>query len=120
MTFLQYKLYNKNFIFLKNNKKRNIIIKIIIISFLSHNYDKESISTTTKNIYTKVKSKAIELYYNISDRLCSNHEDLCETAKDEFQKIKNTLKLSWDLIKDIGGDGLESMKKWYESFRESY
>ncbi len=81
---------------------------------------KESISTTSKNIYTKVKSKAVELYYNISNKLCTNHEDLCETAKEDFQKIKNALKLSWDLIKDIGGDGLESMKKWYESFRESY
>lgn len=81
---------------------------------------KEKISTTAKNIYTKVKSKAVELYYNLTTKICSNNENLCTTAREEFQKIKDALKITWEYLKDLGGDGLEGLKQWYESFRGAY
>ena len=113
----------KKFSDLKESAKLKIIKAALYLDNKIDKYFpdyKESISTKSKDIYTKVKSKSVELYYKLSDKLCSNHEDLCDTAREEFQKIKTTLKLSIDLIKDIGGDGIDSLKKWYESFRESY
>ena len=113
----------KKFSDLKESAKLKIIKAALYLDNKIDKYFpdyKESISTKSKDIYTKVKSKSVELYYKLSDKLCSNHEDLCDTAREEFQKLKTSLKLSIDLIKDIGGDGIDSLKKWYESFRESY
>ena len=113
----------KKFSDLKESAKLKIIKAALYLDNKIDKYFpdyKESISTKSKDMYTKVKSKSVELYYKLSDKLCSNHEDLCDTAREEFQKLKTTLKLSIDLIKDIGGDGIDSLKKWYESFRESY
>ena len=81
---------------------------------------KEKISTVAKNIYTKVKIKAVELYYSVTTKICNNNEKMCTTAREEFQKMKSVLKISWEYLKDLGADGLEELKKWYESFREAY
>ncbi len=79
---------------------------------------KDTISTTTGKAYNTVKSKIVESYLTITTAICQNNSDLCNSAKQNFAKIKNTFGLTWDLIKDIAGDGLDKLKNWYEIWRE--
>lgn len=113
----------KTFGELKESAKLKIIKAALYLDDKIDNYFpsyKETISTGAKNIYTKVKSKAVELYYSVTTKICSNNEQLCETAREDFQKMKSVLKISWEYIKDLGGDGLQELKEWYESFRVAY
>lgn len=80
---------------------------------------KEKISTTSKKIYTNVKSKAIELYLDISTKVCSNDPDTCYFAKEGLSDLKQSFSLTWGFIKDISGVGLTKLKAWYEVWREA-
>ncbi len=77
---------------------------------------KESISSTSGKIYTNVKKDIVESYLNVTTKVCEYNEDLCITAKNGFQTLKKNFGLTWELIKDIAGDGLDKIKKWYEIF----
>ncbi len=80
---------------------------------------KETISNAANKVYTTVKAKIIEAYLNITTKVCTNNPDLCLTAKEDFQSLKTNFGLTWDLLKDIAGDGLTNLKNWYEIWRES-
>ena len=80
---------------------------------------KESISNTVNKIYTNVKTKIVEAYLNITAKVCTSNPELCAQAKEGFSELKNNFGLTWDLIKDIAGDGLANLKNWYEIWRES-
>lgn len=75
---------------------------------------KESISSTTSKVYTNVKEMIVKTYLELTTTICSKNSELCTTAKEGFNDLKNTFSLSWSLIKDIAGDGLSSLKNWYE------
>lgn len=75
---------------------------------------KESISKTTNKIYTNIKEKIVKTYLELTTVICNKNNELCITAKEGFEDLKNTFSLSWSLIKDIAGDGLSSLKNWYE------
>lgn len=75
---------------------------------------KESISNTTTKIYTNIKEKVVKTYLELTTTICSKNSELCITAKEGFNDLKNTFSLSWALIKDIASDGLSSLKSWYE------
>lgn len=75
---------------------------------------KESISSTTSKVYTNVKEMIVKTYLELTTTICSKNSELCATAKEGFNDLKNTFSLSWALIKDIAGDGLSSLKNWYE------
>lgn len=75
---------------------------------------KESISNTTKKIYTNIKENIISTYLDITTAICANNNDLCTSAKDGFQSLKKNFGLTFDLIKDIAGGGLNNLKNWYE------
>jgi len=75
---------------------------------------KESISKTTNKIYTNIKEKIVKTYLELTTVICNKNNELCITAKEGFKDLKNTFSLSWSLIKDIAGDGLSSLKNWYE------
>ena len=77
---------------------------------------KESISSTTNKIYTNIKNEIVETYLNVAAKVCEKNGEACETAKKEFATIKKNLGLTWSLIKDIAGDGLDKLKSWYEIF----
>lgn len=79
---------------------------------------KESISTTGGKIYTDVKNEAISLYLDVTTSICADNEDLCESAKEGFGKLKTSFSLTWDFIKEAAGTGLEKLKSWYEIWRE--
>lgn len=120
--FYDQPIKGKTFSELKDSAKLKIIKAALYLDSKIDKYFpgyKEKITTTTKNIYTKVKSKAVELYYKVTTRICSNNEKLCISARENFQKIKSALSITWEYLKDLGGDGLDELKKWYESFREA-
>lgn len=75
---------------------------------------KESISGVSNKIYTAAKSEIVETYLNVTAKICENEEALCKTAKSGFATIKKNFGLTWALIKDIAGDGLDNLKNWYE------
>ena len=68
--------------------------------------------------YKEIKSKVIELYVNTNNKVCTNHEQLCIDAKNEFNTLKDTFGLTLDYIKKYGIKGLDKLKEWYEDFRD--
>ena len=80
---------------------------------------KETISNAVSKVYTNIKAKIVEAYLNITTKICTNNPDLCVTAKEDFQSLKTNFGLTWDLLKDIAGDGLTNLKNWYEIWRET-
>lgn len=75
---------------------------------------KESISGTANKIYNNVKSNIVSAYLNITTSICTSNNDLCNSAKEGFQSLKRNFGLTFDLIKDIAGDGITNLKNWYE------
>jgi len=79
---------------------------------------KEKISNTTSKAYNSVKNKLIEIYLDTTTSICESNEDLCITAKSDFQNLKKSFGLTWELIKDIAKDGWQRLVSWYEVWRE--
>ena len=75
---------------------------------------KETISSKTKRAYNNCKVIIITSYLNLTTKICSNNEDLCKSAKDNFNELKIIFDLSWDLINDLANDGLNNVRDWYE------
>ena len=78
---------------------------------------KESISDKANKIYTNVKKEIIESYLNTTIKVCENNTELCNRAKENFNELKSNFNLTWSLIKDIAGDGVDKLKNWYEIFK---
>lgn len=79
---------------------------------------KENISSTGSNIYTNLKAKVLESYLDITSKLCTNEEELCNDAKNGLKNMKESFSITWDFIKEIGGVGIVKLKNWYEVWRE--
>jgi hypothetical protein len=75
---------------------------------------KESVSSKTKRAYKNCKVMIIASYLNLTTKICSNNEDLCKSAKDNFNELKIIFDLTWDLINDLANDGLNNVRDWYE------
>lgn len=75
---------------------------------------KETISSGANKIYTNIKSEILKSYLTLTTSICNSNSDLCTSAKNGFQELKNNFGLTFDLIKDIAGDGLSNLKNWYE------
>lgn len=80
---------------------------------------KDTISTGTKKIYNNVKIYLVELYLNTTTKICNANMDLCQQAKEDFQFMKQSFGITWDLLKSIAGNGLDKLKEWYEIFRSN-
>ena len=78
---------------------------------------KESISSATNKVYTNIKEEIVTTYLNVASKVCTSNSDACEKAKNGFAELKKNFSLTWDLIKDIAGDGLTNLKNWYEIWR---
>lgn len=118
--FYDGEIKGKTFDELSNTAK----IKVLQIAFsIDEKIDKyfpgykDEISTTSKKIYTSVKSKATELYLNITTSICEKDATTCETAKEGLSNLKTNFSLTWDFIKDIGTTGLNKLKEWYEIWK---
>lgn len=73
---------------------------------------KEDFSESYKN----AKSKLIELYLDSTAKYCENNEQVCNQAKADFQDLKKSLNITWDIIKDLTNSGISKLKKWYEIY----
>ena len=106
---------------LKDNTKLKILSVALKIDSKIDSYFpgyKESLSSGVKNIYKDVKAKIVELYVKITTKICTNNPNLCKTAKEDFDSLKNSFGITLDFLKNLGSDSIEKLKKWYEDFRD--
>lgn len=75
---------------------------------------KESISKTTNRVYTGIKNKIIATYLDTTAKICGNNPELCVSAKNDFQSMKTSFGITWDLIKTLASSGTTHLKEWYE------
>lgn len=73
---------------------------------------KEELSSS----YAKAKDNLITLYLNLTSEFCKNNDRICESAKNDFSLLKESLNLSWDVIKNLAKSGTNKLKEWYEIF----
>lgn len=81
---------------------------------------KPGYKNTLKSKYQDVKSELIAAYLGITTTVCKNHEDTCNTLKDDFSFLKGKLSISWDFIKSAFKYGYDKstsfLTTWYEIF----
>lgn len=73
---------------------------------------KEELSSS----YAKAKDSLITLYLNLTSEFCKNNGATCESAKNDFSLLKESLNLSWDVISSLAKSGTTKIKEWYEIF----
>ena len=73
---------------------------------------KEELSSS----YAKAKDSLITLYLNLTSEFCKNNGATCESAKNDFALLKESLNLSWDVISSLAKSGTTKIKEWYEIF----
>ena len=73
---------------------------------------KDNISSSYQNI----KTKLIELYLNKTSEYCASNDKVCNQAKDDFQDMKTSYGITWDIIKALGNAGISKLKEWYEIY----
>lgn len=73
---------------------------------------KESFSDSYKN----AKNKLVELYLDNTSKYCESNERVCTQAKADFQDLKKSLNITWDIIKNLTNSGISKLKKWYEIY----
>ena len=66
--------------------------------------------------YNKAKDNLITLYLNLTSEFCKNNDSICNSAKNDFSLLKESLNLSWDVIKNLAKSGTNKLKEWYEIF----
>lgn len=66
--------------------------------------------------YNKAKDNLITLYLNLTSEFCKNNDSICESAKNDFSLLKESLNLSWDVISSLAKSGTTKIKEWYEIF----
>ena len=66
--------------------------------------------------YNKAKDNLITLYLNLTSEFCKNNDSICKSAKNDFSLLKESLNLSWDVIKNLAKSGTNKLKEWYEIF----
>lgn len=78
---------------------------------------KESISTTSSNIYNNIKEKLVTMYLDISTDICSgDNEKECARVKEIFGEVKNVCKIGWSFIKSLVNNGVTKLREWYEIY----
>ena len=77
---------------------------------------KEKISSTTKHAYTGTKEKIVTLYLNTTVMICEKNQELCQTAKQDFQNMKETLGITWSFLKQLVTHGVNRFESWYQIF----
>ncbi len=75
---------------------------------------KETISNGANKAYNSVKNLIVSTYLDITSSICHNNSDLCESAKRDFQSLKDSFGFTWDLIKGLASSGLDKLASWYE------
>lgn len=78
---------------------------------------------TIKSKASDIKAKLIAKYMDVTTSLCDNHKDACEVAKTDFNILKKSLNITWNVIKDAAKYGYGKvttyLKNWYETWRDN-
>lgn len=114
--FYDEEIGGKTFKELTNSAKLKILeITMSIDSKIDSKFPgyKETISSK----YQDIKGKAVKTYLETTTNICNNDPELCKTAKEGFQSLKDNFGLTWDVIKDLVGSGTSKLKEWYEIWR---
>ncbi len=64
---------------------------------------------------SNLKSKVIVTYLETTNKICTNHEDICNQAREDFKTMKNSFKISFSLISGLVKEGGAALKEWYLS-----
>lgn len=109
-------IYGKTFQELSSSTKLKVL-KIALsidqkIDSYFPNY-KESIKQGASNL----KSKIVITYLETINRICSNHEEICTQAREDFQTMKKSFQITFSLIKDFAKSGSIALKEWYLNIR---
>ena len=94
-------------------------LKIISLALKIDNLIEKYFPTYKKDInaaYQNIKSKLVALYLDKTAEFCQKNDTACEQAKKDFQLMKYSLNLTWDVIKDLAGNGIAKLKQWYEIY----
>lgn len=109
-------IYGKTFQELSSSAKLKVL-KIALsidqkIDSYFPNY-KDSIKQGVSNL----KSKIIIAYLETTNHICSNHEEICAQAREDFQTMKKSFQITFSLIKDLAKSGSIALKEWYLNIR---
>ncbi len=73
-----------------------------------------------KDKYTNIKGKLAVKYLEFTATLCEKvGTDTCNQAKEDFNNMKNSFHITWELIKELASSGSSKVKEFYESWRDS-
>lgn len=67
-----------------------------------------------------IKEQLTIKYLEVSDKICTEIGEIaCAQARNDLETMKENFGLTVDFVKVIARSGLDSLKNWYEIFRES-
>lgn len=72
---------------------------------------KQSIKQGASNL----KAKIVITYLETTNKICSNYENVCSQAREDFKTMKNSFKISFSLIAGLAKEGGTAIKEWYLS-----
>ncbi len=73
---------------------------------------------TIKESVSNLKGKIITIYLETTNEICSNHEEICESARSDFNNMKDHFKITFSVIKDLAKSGSSAIKEWYYSVKD--
>ncbi len=107
-------IYGKTFKELSSSAKLQVLkIALSIDSKIDQHFPnyKEYLKQETSNL----KSKIIITYLETTNKICTNYEDVCHQAREDFKTMKNSFKISFSLIAGLAKEGSTAIKEWYLS-----
>lgn len=73
-----------------------------------------------QNKYQDIKSKLLAKYMDLSSSICESSGDNCAQVKSDFKLLKESVKLTWNTLKNAFSyaynKGKDSIVEWYEIF----
>ncbi len=75
---------------------------------------------TISDKFNDIKARLIAKYMDISSAVCENHASACNQVKEDFQLLKDSLSITWDIVKSAFSYGYDKtvtyIKNWYEVY----
>jgi len=76
---------------------------------------------TLSSKYSDAKSKLLAKYLDFTVDICSEHPDECEVTKNDFNILKTSLNLTWDVLKKAFSYAYDfsipRLQAWYQTFK---
>jgi len=71
-----------------------------------------------KDKYNDIKGKLALKYLEVTTEFCSKNPDACKQARIDFDNMKESFGLTWDLLKELAKNGTSKVKELYENWRD--